>query len=231
MLADSPNIELLIRASGMLGPILDKSLLVGGCAVPLLITDSAAPPSRRTFDVDLITDDSSYEEFRHTEALLRRLGFKQDMERPGPICRYNCGTLILDILPCNEEVLGFGIRWYQEAFSRSLVFRLPNGKNIRCASAPSFLATKLDAFRSRGAGDLFSSRDFEDIVALIDGRPELADEVALERMDLKTFIGEHIGAIMGMEHFLDSLPGMLPAGDATRARLEVILGRFNRIAV
>jgi UDP-glucose 4-epimerase len=32
------------------------------------------------------------------------------------------------------------------------------------------LATKLEAFRSRGKDDLYGSRDFEDIIALIDGR-------------------------------------------------------------
>jgi len=43
--------------------------------------------------------------------------------------------------------------------------------------APYFLATKLEAFDGRGKGDYLSSHDIEDIVAVLDGRPEILDEL------------------------------------------------------
>jgi len=44
------------------------------------------------------------------------------------------------------------------------------GAPARAALRPYLLATKLEAFKGRGQGDFLASRDFGDIVALVDGR-------------------------------------------------------------
>ena len=44
-------------------------------------------------------------------------------------------------------------------------------------TAAYFLATKFTAFDSRGKGDYVMSHDREDIVAVLDGRPEIVNEV------------------------------------------------------
>lgn len=54
--------------------------------------------------------------------------------------------------------------------------KLPSGREILAATAPVFLATKLEAFYGRGNGD-YAHHDMEDIVNLIDGRPSLGTEV------------------------------------------------------
>jgi hypothetical protein len=41
-----------------------------------------------------------------------------------------------------------------------------------------FLTTKLEAFNGRSGGDIFMSHDLEDIIAVIDGRPELGADIA-----------------------------------------------------
>ena len=41
------------------------------------------------------------------------------------------------------------------------------------------VATKIEAFHGRGDGDYLASSDFEDIIRLIDGRPELVDEILI----------------------------------------------------
>ncbi len=218
-----------MRASELLGPLLDEMVLIGGCAVDLLITDDAAPPVRITRDIDVIIEAASYNEFQAIERRLRERGFSQDMSLPGPICRFHHDSLFLDVMPCDETVLGFGSCWFSRAFANSLVCRLPNGLDIRYVSAPYFLATKLIAFKTRGAGDLFRSKDFEDIVALIDGRPELPEEVAGENAELRCFIRDEFQDLMAMGDFVDCLPGMIPAADATSRRLQVILGRCESL--
>jgi len=54
-------------------------------------------------------------------------------------------------------------------------------------SAPYFLATKLEAFNSRG-GDYRTSHDFEDIVYVIDNRIHIVDEVREADETVNTFI-------------------------------------------
>jgi len=54
---------------------------------------------------------------------------------------------------------------------------LPGGLTIHAISAPYFLGTKIEAFRGRGKGDYFASRDLEDMIAVVDGRASLLDEL------------------------------------------------------
>src|SRR2546422_949442 len=49
---------------------------------------------------------------------------------------------------------------------------------IRLVTAPYFIATKYEAFIGRGRGDYLASHDFEDLMAAIDGRPELEAELS-----------------------------------------------------
>ena len=58
---------------------------------------------------------------------------------------------------------------------------------IQILSAPYFLATKLEAFNSRG-GDYRTSHDFEDIIYVIDNRIYIVDEVRKADEPVKTFI-------------------------------------------
>ena len=49
---------------------------------------------------------------------------------------------------------------------------------MRIVTPPLFIATKLEAFHGRGANDIAASHDLEDIVTLVDGRPEIVPEIA-----------------------------------------------------
>lgn len=54
---------------------------------------------------------------------------------------------------------------------------LEEGLQIRLVTAPAFVATKLEAFTDRGRGDLLSSHDLQDVLNVVDGRPELSQEL------------------------------------------------------
>jgi predicted nucleotidyltransferase len=54
---------------------------------------------------------------------------------------------------------------------------LPGGPSVRVITAPSFLATKLEAFRGRGKMDYQASHDLEDFVAIIEGREDVVLKV------------------------------------------------------
>ena len=90
-------------------------------------------------------------------------------------------------MPTDPKILGFGNRWYQAAMEHSEKIQLPNDKAIQMVSAPYFLITKLEAFDGRGNGDYLLSHDIEDLIAVLDGRPETIDENA-DVLFLRTFI-------------------------------------------
>jgi hypothetical protein len=95
---------------------------------------------------------------------LRAGGFKEDSSGDAPICRWKASGLLLDVMPTNPQLLGFGSVWYQEAFETATLQTLPSGKRIHMITGPYFLACKLAAFKSRGEDDYLTSHDMEDMV-------------------------------------------------------------------
>ncbi len=179
------NVELLELAAASLGELVAEVVFVGGATVELWITDPGAPPMSPTTDVDVIVEVATRAAFYDFEGKLRARGFAEDRE-DGLICRWRHTTsgLILDAMPARGAILGFENRWQAEALPHAIERELPSGNTIRAVSPPYLIATKLEAFRGRGRGDFLGSRDFSDVVALLDGRVELGGEVAARASDI-----------------------------------------------
>jgi len=65
----------------------------------------------------------------------------------------------------------------------------------------------------------------DDIVALLDGRPEIANEVRQVDGPLRKHLTTRFAALMCEEDFLAALPGHLPGDAASQARAPLILER------
>jgi len=224
------NIEILERTVQLIGSLADEMVFVGGCATGLLLTDPAAPPIRVTLDVDVIIEVASLVEYHRLSGKLRKRGFVEDLSPNAPICRWKTKEVILDVMPSNPQILGFGNRWFSPAFKRAKSVTLPSGKGIRMLTAPYFLATKLEAFNDRGGGDYLLSTDMEDIVTVLDGRPEIIDEVRRSERKLSDYLAERFSALLKERSFLDALPGHLPSDSVSQARLPLLIERIRAIA-
>lgn len=207
MRADDPNLASLELAALALGPLLDELVLVGGCAVGLLITDPSVPPVRATLDVDLLTEVTPLSSYYALQERLRERGF---VECPEVICRWQRGVLKIDVMPTDARVLGFTNPWYATVARTAQHHTLPSGAVLQVISAPLFLATKLSSFRSRGAGD-YLHHDMEDIVNLLDGRPTLVDEVRADSTEVQDFLYDECEALLLDARFADRLPWLLGA--------------------
>lgn len=100
---------------------------------------------------------------------------------------------------------------------------LPAGRSIRAIPPHFLLATKLEAFRGRGKQDFYESRDFEDIVRLIDGRGQLPEEVAAAPQDVRDYIAEQLEFASEQDQFDNGLEGALPAGPDVRERVDEVI--------
>lgn len=223
------NVELIRTVANRLGPLLDKVVFLGGAATGLLITDTAAPDVRPTLDVDVIVEISSRLDFYKLEVSLRTLGFKPDQEEGAPICRWIIDRIKVDVMPTDEKILGFSNRWYSPAIKDAKEIELPSGIKIRMVTAPYFLATKIEAFYGRGKGDYMASHDMEDIIALIDGRPEIINEIGSSPSELRGYLAETFKACLEDDKFLESLPGHLPPDPASQGRVPIVKGRIEGI--
>jgi hypothetical protein len=167
---------------------------------------------------------------RALEKQLTGLGFRPDRSEGAPVCRWIAGTVPVDVLPTDASLLGFGNPWYLPAMRASVWKELEGGARIRLIGAPHFLATKLVAFRGRGAGDVRASHDLEDVVAVVDGRPELAREVEASSPDLHRFLAEACAALLHDPDFPDAVRGHLLPDAASQARWGGVMEVFQRLA-
>lgn len=92
------------------------------------------------------------------------------------------------------------------------------------------MATKFEAFADRGRDDLLGSHDAEDIVNLVDGRPELAAEVRAAPNELRSYLAERCGAWLARSDFADALTGMIVPDDALGERVQTVLRRWTQLA-
>jgi len=218
------SVELLELGAAMLGDLVQEVVFVGGATVELWITNPAAPPVRPTKDVDVIIVVTSRTAFHNFEARLRRRGFAED-QLDGVICRWRHrhSGLILDAMPSDASMLGFVNHWQRAALPHSIECSLPSGATIRAVSPPYLLATKLEAFRSRGRGDFLASRDFEDIIAIVDGREEIVEEVRHADAALRTYLAESFTQLAGEAGFAGGVFGALRPDAASQDRAEAIV--------
>lgn len=86
-------------------------MLVGGCAVSLLIDSATAPPPRVTYDVDLIAEVAALRDYHALENALAQRGFARDMSPAAPVCRWRVSAVKVDLVPTRESVLGFSNSW------------------------------------------------------------------------------------------------------------------------
>jgi predicted nucleotidyltransferase len=226
----NPNLQILELTVERLGDLANEMVFLGGCATGLLMTDPAAPPIRVTQDVDVITEVATLAEYHRLSRRLRNKGFTEDQSHDAPICRWVAPGVVLDIMPTNEEILGFGNDWYRPALIAATELILPSGRTIRMVTAPYFLATKLAAFDSRGRGDFMMSHDIEDIVAVLDGRPGLVEELHHVDSELRNYLAARFGELLVNEDFLAAIPGHLQGGAASPDRTPVVLGIIEEIA-
>jgi predicted nucleotidyltransferase len=222
-----PNIATVELAAAALGPLVHELVLVGGCAVGLLITDRARPPVRQTIDVDLLTEVAPTANYYAFCDRLRAQGFKEQPTE-AVICRWAKGSLLIDVMPTDGTVIGFTNSWYAEAVKSASPYALSNGLAIRLLSAPLFLATKLEAFRSRGGGD-YLHHDMEDIVTLLDGRNTIVEEAASTTQEAQAFLMDEFDALLSDPTFVERISWHL-APHEQDSRRGIVLERMRRIA-
>ncbi len=224
-----PNLAKLELVAHALGALREQLVFVGGCAVDLLLTDPAAAPARVTYDVDLVARVEALAGYHALEKQFARLGFKRDMAQDAPICRWRYNNLEVDLMPMDPGVLGFANRWYPLAVQTAYEVALSAEMTIRLISAPVFLATKFEAFLDRGRGDLLGSHDLEDIVNVLDGRPELVSEVALAALELRQYLAAQCRALLATPGFMHALPGMVFPDESFAGRVKLLVQRFEQI--
>lgn len=219
--------ELLALVAQRLSELEPPVVFLGGATTHLFITDPGAEMPSATKDVDVIVDiDSTVAYSVKLREQLRRLGAREDTREDAPACRWLLDDVIVDVMPTNPGILGFSSRWYRDAAATSVEVEVA-GVAIRRVTAPYFVATKAEAFFDRANGDYLSSKDLEDVIAVVDGRIELLDEVGAAAASLRDFVAKTFSEWLCQPGFKNAVEGYL-RGESDR--VELVLSRAKALA-
>jgi predicted nucleotidyltransferase len=225
------NLAMVTKVAARLGTLRDSVVFVGGSVVDLLITDPAAPTVQSTTDVDVIVEVASQLDYHRLGDRLRTLGFREDSQSEGgPVCRWIIDGITVDTMPMKGQVLGFSNDYYTAAVKTAVTIEIAEGLAIRLISAPCFLATKLEAFKDRGRCDFMASPDMEDIIAVLDGRPEIVKEIENSPLEVKSFLVNEFAALLDDDQFQDCLQGHLEFDSGSPERVSLFVERLGTIA-
>ena len=203
-------------------------MFVGGSAAGLLINDPAIPNIRPTLDIDVIVEIATRGDYYRLQQRLREKGFSEAMGET-VLCRFRHGPIILDVMPTDPTILGFANRWYADAAHNAQLLKIDEVK-LRVVTSAYFLATKLEAFHGRGNHDFMLSHDMEDIIAVLDGRLEIVEEISESDEGVQTYLEKEFTILLNDEDFLDALSGHLPGDTASQLRLPMLIERIEKIA-
>lgn len=222
------NLAMLDLAAHRLGCLCNDVVFCGGSTAGLFITDPVAPDVRMTEDVDCIVDVISLNEYYQFEEKLRARGFVQSGQDE-VICRWHKDELILDVMPSEENILGFSNRWSKSSIQHAMLVSLPSKRLIKSISSAYFLATKLEAFQGRGNNDYLSSHDMEDLISVMDGCPIIVNDVKNSDAEVRKYLSIQFSALLNKRSFHDALFGHLNYGLVAEDRVRIVIERMGEL--
>ena len=197
-----------------------------------MLTDPVALEAVRfTEDVDVIIHVLGPGKWYQFEKMLAARGFRSS-PLDEVICRKRLRDdqgvdLVVDFMPDDPAILGFGNRWYADALREANHHVLPGGTVIPVVSPAYFLGTKLEAYRGRGDNDPLASRDIEDILNVVDGRASLQEELSHSPPALRADIAEGIRDLLRHRDFDYAVQA---TARNNRQREALIFARLEAIA-
>ncbi|HEX6153346.1 MAG TPA: nucleotidyl transferase AbiEii/AbiGii toxin family protein [Solirubrobacterales bacterium] len=210
---------------------MDEVVFVGGATVHLWLTEPGAPPARATEDVDVICEVASRADYYRLGEKLRERGLQEAVGAP-VLCRWHSvePRLTLDVMPTDADILGFSNPWYEEAISTAVTIALDSGAEIRAATPVLLVATKLCAWKGRGRGDPLRSLDVHDVLTLVDGRPELIEEIEAAPSGIGTYIKDELIELRAEPYFDYAIEGATASyGAIGIQRARLVQGRIEKL--
>lgn len=194
-------------------------VFAGGAVLSLLITDPAARPREFTKDVDVIVEILTRRDQMGLDMMLHGAGFTQPLDPNWPPVAWMWKGCRIDFMHCSRNP-GIGFGNLMEVMESAEAHQLETGDWIWRVSAPGFVAMKFAAWADRGGGKFLGAEaghDAQDIVAVLDGRPDFEQDLDRASMALRRELATKAAAWLGDRDFLESLPLLLPESNREQA--------------
>ena len=88
----------------------------------------------------------------------------------------------------------------------------------------------MEAFEGRGGGDLLCSHDFEDILCIFDGRPEIVAEIREAPDKLRRELGRRLAQCLANPDVESAVEGFVQTEPNPESRMAAIFDRLRAVA-
>ena len=124
-------------------------------------------------------------------------------------------------MPTSPEAAEFGSPWFEEAMGVLEHHKIGESISIPIINPGYFLATKLDAFISRGTGDYYGSPDMEDLIIVLEGCSRLIDVLNIASVNLRRHVSRLMRYLLSTQSFVGAIQAHLSrkSPDGTLARV------------
>jgi hemerythrin superfamily protein len=225
----SKSIEKMKTLAYGLGDLLNKIVLIGGSVLEFYVTDSAAPEALPTDDINAVVTVNSMLEYRDFEQKLEKKGFEKAADESPFIKTWFYQGVKLYLTPMHTDQVEFHNIWYEEGVFHSIVHQVNDYLSVRIFSSVYYLASKIEAFLNRGGEDFRMSEDFQDIIYLLDNRPELEKEIKHGFYQVREYIQNNFRQLLSHADLEEGICYALPYG-LDEYGVEKIKQAMERIA-
>src|SRR6056297_299999 len=220
------NIDVIKQVARALGDLNSRVVYVGGAVVSLYIDDPAADEVRPTDDIDISLEITSQGELENLRQELTSKKFTQSA-KDTVMCRFRYEDIPVDVMATEEIGWAPANRWFRPGFEHLKILELEPGLQVRILSVAYFLASKFEAYNDRGASDPRTSKDFEDIVYVLDNHTNLVNEINIAPDEVKAFLTERYKELLSAEMEEAVLSHLNPYTQSER--FELLKDKLNTI--
>lgn len=180
-----------------------------------------------TFDVDCVVDITTYREYRSFEEKLFSKHFRNDTSEGAPICRYLFNGEKVDFMPKVDTGIGESNRWYLKGMEHRQAYRLDDNRTIFILPVTYYLASKIEALHSRGGEDYRGSKDFEDIVYVLNSCTNLQEDINdYADQEVREFLKHEFSAMLQRKNIQEEIESSLLEPD----RLDIVVSQLRDIS-
>ena len=118
----------------------------------------------------------------------------------------------------------------RQVFKSKISKTLDDGSIVFVFPPEYYLAAKFDAHRGRGGNELRQSRDFEDIIYIMENCSALLDNINSANSRVKTYLIEECHNLLGNKNLAEGVESALPYGSGEEGT-DIILELINNVAI
>ena len=227
-MAQRSNDERILNIATALEELNDEVVYVGGSVAQYYSKDAASHKLQTTFDVDCVIDISTYDEYNEFQERLYRKKFRNDHSEGAPVCRFVFNDEKVDVMPkVYIPLTGDSNSWYPDGIKHRISHDIGKGRRIYIFPVSFYLASKLEALRSRGGEDYRGAKDFEDIVYVLNSCSDLVKQIqSIDDEKVKSFLKTEFSALIERMNIREEIESSLTEDERT----EYVLSRMGEIS-